>query len=364
MTTLDRQIDKTRNGTVNLGEVTLESGKVLDDVAVAYERIGNPDLPVIFVCHALTGNQSAAGTQGHPGWWSGLVGYEKTIDTEEFQVITFNVLGGCDGTTGPTSIDDKTGHSFQTDFPFITIRDMVTVHYSALRVLGIERLAGVIGGSLGGMQVLEFGIMYPDFVDKVICLAATPVFSDYAVAFNAVSRKAIMDDLNWREGWYSSDNPPDKGLGTARMLAMLTYRTAGLFDNRFSREIRDGWGSAHDEKAFQVESYLDYHGAKFDERFDANSYLYLLKAMDSHDIGRDRGGVEKALEMMTPPLLAIGFEGDLLYSPIDIENMVNTHQRSQPKSRFYEHETIFGHDGFLVEFDRWGHWIKEWLNDN
>lgn len=348
-------------GNITLGPVTLENGQRLENVSLRFEQVGDPYAPAVLVCHALTGHHLTVGGFEGEGWWKGFIGPGHSIDTNTYQVITFNALGGCHGSTGPTSINPKTNSQYQSDFPFFTVRDMAMVQAMALTRLGMERIEAVIGGSLGGMQALELGLLYPDRFKKVICLAATPYLSDYGIAFNAVGRKAITDDPNWQGGRYSSEKRPTAGLSTARMLAMLTYRSKGLFNDQFKREDKDGWGASHKEEAFQVESYLQYQGHKLVNRFDANSYLYLLKAMDSHDIGRGRGGWEKALSTLKADLLGVGYKGDLIYSAEDIQKMVETHQQWNKSSTFFEVETNFGHDGFLVEFEKWGRQVKEWL---
>lgn len=352
----------THHDTIRIGSFRLESGVVLPEVEIAYERAGREDAPAIFVCHALTGNQYAVGTSEEPGWWAGLIGEGKSVDTRKWQVITMNVLGGCDGSTGPASINPVSFRPYRTSFPFVTVRDIVRVHYQALKVLGIERLKAVIGASLGGMQALEWGILYPDFIDMLFPLAATPYLSDYAVAYNAMARLAIQQDPNWNNGYYSADHPPEGGVGLARMIGMVTYRSSEMYNDRFARNPFDDWGSNHSELAFEVESYLSYQGKKLSERFDANSYLYLLKAMDSHDIGRGRDGWRNALRRLKIPMYAFGFQGDLLYPPEVLKELANEHQEVNGESRFYEVETKFGHDGFLVEFEKWGSKIKECLH--
>ncbi|HET7627555.1 MAG TPA: homoserine O-acetyltransferase [Bacillales bacterium] len=349
-------------GTIGIGPFTLESGSVIDDVVIAYERTGPRNAPVVFVCHALTGNQFAVGTDHEPGWWSGLIGPGKTIDTDEWQVITMNVLGGCNGSTGPASIDPNTGQPYRANFPFVTVRDIVCAHFQALKLLGVERLRAVIGASLGGMQVLEWGIQYPRFVERIIPMAVTPYLSDYAVAYNAMARLAIQQDPNWKDGFYSEEQPPASGIGLARMIGMVTYRTPAMFNGRFKRERFQEWGQDHRELAFDVESYLVYQGEKLSRRFDANSYLYLLKAMDSHDIGRGRGGWQQALQLCRAPLFAFSFQGDLLYPPDPLKQLADWHRNAGKEAHFFEVETKFGHDGFLVEFERWAWKLKGCLH--
>lgn len=326
-------------GTVAIGHLALESGEVLEEVELAYERSGNPDGPVILVCHALTGDQYAIGTDEVPGWWCGLAGSGKALDTDKFQVICFNVLGGCNGSTGPLSINPSSGAPYRSDFPLLTIKDMVRAEYRALKVLGIEKLTAVIGGSLGGMKALEWGALYPEVAESIVPLAVTPAFSSYALAFNHLGIQAIENDPDFQKGNYRGDSD-FKGFHLARMAGMISYRSGKMFNNRFGRsEI----GSK-----FEVESYLDYQGQKLAQRFDANSYLSLLKAMNSHDMG------ERQIEC---PILSISYSRDLLYPA---EEMIPWLEK-QADTHWEVIETDFGHDGFLVEFEKWSGIIKRFL---
>ncbi|RHW43621.1 homoserine O-acetyltransferase [Neobacillus notoginsengisoli] len=333
-------------GKIKVGDLQLESGIVLPDIELAFERAGKSGGPVILVCHALTGNQFTVGTAKQPGWWHGLIGPEKYIDTNQFEVITFNVLGGCSGSTGPTSINPVTKKPYQTDFPKLTIRDIVHSQVLALRKLGINEIKAAIGGSLGGMQILELAITYPDFAKVIIPIAVTPYLSDYGIAFNAIGRNAIKRDPAWKGGFYSEEDRI-AGLEIARMIGMVTYRTGKLFNKRFNRELKDG-------ETFQVESYLNYQGQKLSDRFDANSYLYLLEAMDSHDIGRGRQGWKKALGHITAKTLLLGYTGDLLYPPEDVKEIAEALMKAGKEADYVEVKTDFGHDGFLAEFPKWG----------
>lgn len=358
---LDSRYEK---GLIEIGDLELESGQTLLKAEVAFERVGPVGAPAILVCHALTGNQFAVGNGEDPGWWSGFIGPHRWIDTNEFQVITTNVIGGCNGSTGPNSLHPKTGKPYLADFPFISVRDMVKAQYKALQLLGISHLHAVIGGSLGGMQVLEWGILYPSFMNVLIPIAVTPFLSDFAIAFNAIGRRAILQDPAWRNGNYAKEGGKVIGLSIARMLGMVTYRSSSLFNQRFNRNLREEWGKNHDEVAFEIESYLIHQGEKLIERFDTNSYLYLLKAMDSHDIGRERGGWEKALSFIQAPMIAVGFKGDLLYPPEQLKVLTEKYQQLGRKASFYEVDTDFGHDGFLVEFEKWAGYVKRGLYGN
>ncbi|WP_095742945.1 homoserine O-acetyltransferase MetX [Sediminibacillus massiliensis] len=346
-------------GEVEIGDLTLESGTVLPDVRLSYERVGSADAPAILVCHALTGSQIAVGNEENPGYWSGLIASGGYIDTTKYQVISFNVLGGCNGSTGPKSTNPSTGEEYQSKFPFITVRDMVKAQYQALEKFGIDHLDTVIGGSLGGMQVLEWGVMYPDRMDRLVPIAVTPYLTDYAIAFNNIARLAILRDPNWNNGHYSSDSIPENGLSLARMVGMITYRSGDLFNERFSRKQRAPAGSFHDEIAYEVESYLDYQGKKLTKRFDANSYLYLLKAMDTHDIGRERNGWKEAARLIKAPVTAIGYSGDLLFPPSSLNDFVTELQKEGKQASYHQIDTSFGHDGFLVEFEKWAHIVQD-----
>lgn len=336
--------------TISIGSFTFESGEQLPNVELAYERYGPPGAPVILVCHALTGNQLAIGSEEEPGWWAGLIGEDCPIDTNQYQVITFNVLGGCHGSTGPASIDPNTGRAYRQKFPTVTIRDMVHAQHSALQALGITELQAVAGGSLGGMQTYEWGLLYPEYMKQLFILAATPYLSDYGIAFNHIGARAIKSDPNFQEGNYES-NEQLQGFEIARMTGMVTYRSGPLFEKRFDRSHKAG-------TAYEIQSYLDYQGDKIKERFDANSYLYLLDAMNNHDIGRGRSGWKNAAKQYKAELHTFSFEHDLLYP----DPLIRQFATYIEKSSHHHIPTDYGHDGFLVEFERWGKWIQEKLN--
>ena len=323
--------------TVSIGSLTLDSTKIIDDVKLAYERHGDEKAPAILVCHALTGDQHAVGTEENPGWWAGLIGPGKPVDTDVFQVIIFNVLGGSHGSTGPLSINPKTNLPYRADFPTLTIGDMVRAEYYALKKLGIHHLAGVIGGSLGGMKTLEWGKRYPEFLDAIFPLAVTPYYSDYGLAFNHIGILAIESDGNFNNGNYES-SASLKGFEVARMAGMVTYRSGTMFNQRFGR-TKDG-------AEFNVQSYLNYQGKKLADRFDANSYILLLKAMNTHDIQ------DAVLDV---PVYSLSYTHDLLYPS---ELMVPWLEK-QKSAKWQIIETDFGHDGFLVEFEKWGGFIEE-----
>ncbi|MBN8193924.1 homoserine O-acetyltransferase [Bacillus sp. NTK074B] len=335
---------------ITIPSLTLESGMELKHVTLAYERTGRKDGPVILVCHALTGTHIVKGTSEDRGWWSGLIGPGSYIDTERFNVVAFNVLGGCEGSSGPTAVNPATGERYGPDFPPITIRDMVHAQYEALQQLSVNHVEAVIGGSLGGMQALEWGVLYPSYINKVFALAVSPALNDYGLAFNHIGITAIEGDPGFLNGHYSQ-GAALKGLEIARMIGMVTYRTQELFDQRFQRERTN--------EQFNVESYLDYQGKKLGKRFDPNSYLTLLKAMNSHDIGRERGGLDTVAESYRCELISISYEGDLIYSPQYLKDFTE----QVPNGEHYYIPTAFGHDGFLVEFEKWGGIISSHLKN-
>ncbi|RNA70452.1 homoserine O-acetyltransferase MetX [Alteribacter keqinensis] len=350
-------------GEVIIPELQLESGETLTHVTLAYERAGAENGAPLLICHALTGNQHTVGSKEDPGWWRGLADEGGYIDLYEHDVITFNVIGGCNGSTGPVSVNPKTDDLYRSDFPFISVRDMVHAQKLALDQMGITKLKAVIGGSLGGMQALEWGLSYPDITEQLIIMAATPSLSDYGMAYNAIARKAITDDPKWKDGKYLLTDPPVNGLSLARMTGMITYRSGNLFNQRFHREGKAPWGKDHTEVAYQVESYLRYQGDKFTTRFDANSYLYLLKAMDQHDIERDRNqSLENLLSRYKKRVTLLAFQGDLLYPPEEIKRLQEIWLEAGGDVRYLEIDTIFGHDGFLTEYTKWGGYVQQALS--
>lgn len=340
-----------------IGDLQLESGEILKQVEIGYKTYGTYDRQrgnAILVCHALTGDVYAVGDENRPGWWEGLIGPGMPIDTNEYFVICSNVLGGCYGSTGPASINPETNRPYGSRFPIVTIRDMVRTQRRLLEKLGIERLYAVIGGSMGGMQVFEWAVEYPDMMELVIPIATCTRLSAISIAYNDVGRQAIKNDPEWLGGDYYPGAGPTKGLAVARMVGMITYRTAELFEERFGRSLQQESGRSSFDITFQIESYLRYQGEKLVERFDANSYLCLLRAMDSHDIGKGRGGIEQALSRIQAKVLMIGITNDLLY-PIEHQwEMAQLMRKHQIEVDFHTIDSKFGHDAFLVEFTRMG----------
>jgi len=334
----------------------LDLGGTLAPVDVAFETYGtlNSDATnAVLICHALTGSAFAAGgpdAQGQSGWWTGLIGPGKTIDTREFFVISPNIRGSCYGTTGPSSVDPDTGSPYGPRFPSITIRDIVHVQHALVRHLGVRRLRTVIGSSLGGMQVLEWGAIYPDLCDTLIPVSAAAAQPAWCIGLNAIARAAMTSDPAWNNGNY--EDQPQRGLALARMVGMMSYRTPEEYEQRFGRSPSDA--PSFD---YAVESYLHYQGAKLVGRFDANTYLTLSKATDGHDIARGRGSAEAVLGGITVPTLSIGFSSDQRYHPVHQKFVAE----SLPNGRYVEIESIHGHDGFLIDFQQLDAVIRPFL---
>ncbi len=337
----------------------LEGGGRLQEITVAYETWGhlNSDASnAVLICHALTGDSHAAGpiSSGHPsvGWWDDLIGPGRAIDTEEFFVVCSNVLGGCQGTTGPASVDPETGHHYGSSFPQVTVRDMVRTQKLLGDRLGIGRWRSVVGGSMGGMQVLEWGAMYPRRVASLIPLATTAAASAMQIAWSAVGRLSIVTDPGFRGGDYY-DSPdgegPWQGLMLGREIAQVTYRSAEIFDDRFGRAHHDPRREFHPWGRFEIESYLDHHGQKLVRRFDANSYLVVSKSMDLHDLGRGRGGVVAALRRLRMPVTTVSISSDTLYPPCQQAEIHDEVTAGGGSCRYEVIESPQGHDGFLLE---------------
>ncbi len=291
-----------------------------------------------------------------------MVGPGRPLDTERYFVICSNVLGSCYGTTGPSSINPATGKPYGLDFPVVTVRDMVRVQRVLLEELGVKRLVTAIGGSLGGMQALEWGVLYPEFLSSLIVIAAPGRSSAMNIAFNAVQREAIYMDPAWRGGDYYGTPGPEKGLALARMIGIITYKSDECMSFKFGRVIN---GEPEDlfrlESRFEVENYLYYQGRKLVERFDANSYLYLTKAMDLHDVGRGFGSYEEALSRIKCPCLVIGISSDILYPPCQVREVADIINETGGKAVYRELVSPHGHDAFLIEFAELGNIVTEFL---
>ena len=352
-------------------EMMLESGTRIGPITLAYETYGslNADrMNAILILHALSGDSHAAGYYSEedtkPGWWDIMIGPGKGIDTDKYFVISSNVLGGCVGSTGPSSIDPKTGRPYGLGFPVVTIGDMVRAQSELLDHLGIEQLFAVIGGSIGGMQVLEWCVRYPDRVVSAIPLATTTRHSALAIAFNEVARQSIMVDPKWNKGNYYDGPRPDLGLAVARMIGHITYLSGESMRHKFGRRLQEKSDFSFSFDAdFQVESYLRYKGTEFVERFDANSFLYITKAADYYDLESlyGDGSTVKAFSDARAKFLVISFTSDWLYPTDQSKSIVKALKKNGLDVSFCEIEAQWGHDAFLLPNERLDTMMKGFL---
>lgn len=352
-------------------ELPLDSGLVLSPVTIAYETYGslNADRTnAVLILHALSGDAHVAGWHRgakRPGWWDAMVGPGKAFDTDKYFVICSNVIGGCQGSSGPSSIDPTTGRPYGLRFPVVTVPDMVRAQALLIDYLGIERLLCVCGGSMGGMQALEWVVAYPERVASCIPIACTYRHSPMQIAFNEVGRLAIMRDPNWRNGDYYDSDPPDAGLAIARMIGHVTYLSDQSMMEKFGRRLRDREKVGYDFASldFEVQSYLQYQGEVFTRRFDANSYLYITKALDYFDLTEGRGTlIETFAEVPAETrFLVIAFSSDWLYPPYQSKEIVRALKANGLDCTYLEINASFGHDSFLIEVDQQTHLIKNFL---
>jgi len=346
-----------------------EHGAILRQVDLTYETWGTLNDAgdnALLIIHALTGDSHAAahGLDDQPGWWEPLVGSGKAIDTDRYFVICPNNLGSCYGSTGPESTDPATGQPYCLTFPMLTVRDLVAIQARLIDRLGIRTLQAVIGGSLGGMQVLEWAAMYPERVRKAIPVAASGRFSAQGIAFNEIQRRVIMLDPAWNEGNYCPESAPSTGLAIARMVGVITYQSDELMAERFGRnpEARyTNWPAFL--QRYDVEGYLNYQGDKLARRFDPNSYLYLTRAMDSHDLGRDRGSYEDGLSRITAPTLMVGIRSDILFPAYLVREVSDLLQQLGRDARYIELDSPNGHDAFLNDTARLSEAISDFLSE-
>jgi homoserine O-acetyltransferase len=343
------------SNTARFDVLPLDNGATLSDVEVAYETYGELNgkaSNAILVLHAFSGDAHAAGInhEGKPGWWDNMIGRGKAFDTDRYFVICANILGGCRGTTGPSSINPATGCPYAMSFPVITIGDIVRLQKMLIDSLGIRRLLAVSGGSMGGMQALQWAVAYPDQVVAAIPIASTVRHSAQQIAFNEVGRQAIMADPDWNEGNYYGKQPPARGLAVARMVGHITYMSDDSMREKFGRRLRDratfGFGFDVD---FEVESYLRYRGSQFVNRFDANSYLYITKAMDYFDLTAGNGSIAAALDPARARFLVISFSSDWLYPSYQSQDMVRALRSRNRDVAYVELQSNYGHDSFLVD---------------
>src|SRR5580765_4087409 len=359
--------------------LTLDCGRTLHAIRIAYETYGTLSPArdnVILVCHALSGDAHAAGFASTPvaasardgfraderdagsrrglGWWDGMIGPGKAFDTGRFFVVSSNLLGGCRGTTGPSSTNPATGRPYGSDFPVITVSDMVRAERALLNELGITRLAAVAGGSLGGMQALEWAVQYGDHVDAIIPIASTHALHPQGVAWNAIARNAITADPDWQNGhYYGTGRAPTKGMGVARMVGHITYLSSVSLERKFGRRLQfaDDIRYTLTEPEFAVESYLRHQADSFVRRFDANTYLYMSRALTYFDLARQHGGgsLTRAFERILARTLLIAFSSDWLYPPSGSQEIEDALRALGKPVEFHVIEAPYGHDCFLLE---------------
>ena len=371
--------------------IDLDCGRQLHQVRVAYETYGAlaPARDnVILVCHALSGDAHAAGYSAEPasastrdgfraderdsgrgtglGWWDGMIGPGKAFDTNRFHVVSSNLLGGCRGTTGPSSVNPATQRPYGSDFPVITVADMVRVERALLRELGITRLAAVAGGSLGGMQALEWAVRYGDDVESIIPIASTHALQSQGVAWNAIARNSIIGDPDWQGGhYYGSGRAPSAGMGVARMVGHITYLSASSLTSKFGRRLQSTGDIRYvlTEPEFAVESYLRHQADSFVKRFDANTYLYTSRALTYFDLARQYGGgcLTDAVGNISARTLLIAFSSDWLYPPLDSERLAEALRSEGKDVELHVIDAPYGHDCFLLEEARQTPMIQAFL---
>ena len=352
----------------------LDGGMVLTDVSIAYETWGTLNenaTNAILICHAWTGDSHVSGSaeDGHPtpGWWEGVVGPGKAIDTNKWFVVCSNVIGGCQGSTGPATAHPEDGQLYGPRFPVITVRDMVRAQVRLTDMLGIRAWHSVVGGSMGGMQVLEWAVTFPDRVKTIIPIATCAQATAQQIAWGAIGRRAIRLDPKWRNGEYydaAIGKGPWEGLAIARMISQVTFRSDNVFTERFGRALVDmdaDYNGLGLWDRFEVEGYLDHHGDRLIRRFDTNSYLIIGKAMDLHDIARGRGSLDTAMSRIKAPTLVMGISSDILYPTYQQKQIHSILSEKGVDSTYVEIDSPHGHDAFLINFDQVGAPIEAFL---
>ncbi len=343
----------------------LQSGRSLGPITLAYETYGklNADKSnAILVCHALSGDAHAAGISAEdqtPGWWDGLIGPGRALDTHQHFIVCSNVIGGCKGSTGPSTINPETGKPYALDFPMITIADMVEAQRHLIDHLGIEKLLCVIGGSMGGMQALQWASAYPERVLSVIPIATALKHSPQQIAFNEVIRQTIMADPAWRKGYYYEHGQPENGLAVARMIGHITFMSDQSMEEKFSRKLKNDNLSFQFTDDFEVEGYLRYRGYNFVKRFDANSYLYITKALDYFDLAGEH--FIPTVKKTAVRFLVLSFKSDWLYPSYQSQEIVRVLKRKHAYTTYFDLTSTYGHDAFLIEIDDETRLIKNFL---
>jgi homoserine O-acetyltransferase len=349
----------------------LKSGEVLKEYSLAYETYGVLNANgsnAVLICHALSGSHHAAGYYSEadtkPGWWDTMIGPGKPIDTNRLFVVSSNNIGGCDGSTGPSSVSQSSGKPWGSLFPQVTVEDWVETQKRLAESLGISHWAAVIGGSLGGMQALEWSVRYPSWLSHCVVLAAAPGLTAQNIAFNEIARQAIFSDPQWLQGDYAlSETVPEKGMALARMVGHLTYMSADKMSDRFGRELRQGsFEPDDDEPIFQVESYLRYQGSQFAGRFDANTYVIMTRALDRFDLAsHGQGDLSQALAQATAEFLVVSFSSDWRFAPSRSQEIANALLASGKRVTYADIESDAGHDGFLLEDKDYMALVGAWM---
>jgi len=348
----------------------LDCGRVLKNVTIRYETYGKLSEKkdnAILVEHALTGTAHLAGRNSpddkKPGWWDDVVGKGRPFDTDKYFIVCSNIIGGCSGSTGPRCIDPDTGKRYNMDFPVITIGDMVRAQKALMEHLGISKWLAVAGGSMGGMLTLQWAVDYPDLMHGIMAVATSPRNSPQNIAFNWVGREAIMTDPGFLDGNF--EHQPDRGLATARMLAHITYLSDESMRKKFGRRLQDSTKYSFEfDKDFAVESYMEHQGMRFVERFDANSYLYITRAIDYFDISDNCGGdLTKALEPVKCPFLVVSFSSDWLFPAYQSRELVHSLLKNGNDVTYCNIESSYGHDAFLLETEALGSLMQNFLNN-
>jgi homoserine O-acetyltransferase/O-succinyltransferase len=341
-------------------ELVLESGERLGPITIAYETYGTLSAErdnAVLVCHALSGDAHVAGWNSEgdkrPGWWDMLIGPGKALDTERYFVICSNVIGGCSGSTGPFSVDPATGRRYGLTFPMITVGDMVEAQVLLLDHLGVSRLLSAVGGSMGGMQVLQLAVAHPDRLHTAVVMATAARQPTMAIAFNEVGRQAIMADPNWRGGDFYGHRPPKNGLAVARMVGHITYLSDEAMQEKFGRRLRDIHDYSFSFSAdFEVESYLRHQGLSFTDRFDANSYLYITRAIDYFDLTMGHRSLTDVFRHTAARFLVMSFSSDWLHPPYQLKEIASALRATHRHVTYYEVESGYGHDAFLLEREK------------
>ncbi|MDR3049797.1 MAG: homoserine O-acetyltransferase [Elusimicrobiota bacterium] len=352
----------------SFNNLALQSGKVLENIDIVYETYGslNADKSnAILIEHAFSGDAHAAGLHAiddrKPGWWDNMIGSGKAFDTDRYFVICSNILGGCAGSTGPSSINPKTNREYGLGFPVITVADIVNAQKQLINHLEIKKLLSVSGGSMGGMQVLQWLISYPENIASAIPIATTMRHSPQQIAFNEVARQAIMADQNWNKGNYYGKKSPEIGLSLARMIGHITYMSDKSMEAKFSRNLKGQKFSFEVHSEFEVEGYLKYQGDSFVKRFDANSYLYITKAMDYFDVS-GKNFIKQSAKLKNLRFLIIAFESDWLYPPYQSEEIARQLKLKGYNATYCDIKSAYGHDAFLLEIEDETRLIKSFLN--